>query len=131
MPTSKVNPSNITTLWQKVNSLKDNIPQGRVKFKVRDNERKREVCQGYEQTFSTEIFRVFKVSHRLPQPVYVLSELQDPLIESQFYNYELVKVTVSPQTEFQIDKIVRHGTRTALNNILSSGEDTTRPSTVG
>ena len=28
-------------------------------------------------------------------------------IEGQFYNYELFKVTVSPQTEFKIDKIVR------------------------
>jgi len=28
-------------------------------------------------------------------------------IKGQFYNYELVKVTVSSQTEFQLDKIVR------------------------
>jgi hypothetical protein len=41
------------------------------------------------------------------QPVYELSDLQDRTIEGQFYNYELVKVTVSPVSEFQIDKIVR------------------------
>jgi len=43
----------------------------------------------------------------VPQPVYKLSDLQDRPIEDQFYNYGLVKVNVSPQTEFEIDKIVR------------------------
>ena len=45
--------------------------------------------------------------NRLPQSVYVLSDMQARPMEGQFYSYELVKVTVSPQTEFQIDKIVR------------------------
>ena len=54
-----------------------------------------------------QIFRVVKVIQRMPQPVYKLSDLQDRPIEGQFYNYELVRVTVSPQTLFQIDKIVR------------------------
>jgi len=43
----------------------------------------------------------------VPQPVYELSDLQDRSIEGQFYSYELCKVTVSPETAFQIDKIVR------------------------
>jgi hypothetical protein len=47
----------------------------------------------------------------MPQPVYELSDLQGRPIEGQFYNYELVKVAVSPQTEFQIDKIVRTRTK--------------------
>jgi hypothetical protein len=42
----------------------------------------------------------------MPQPVYELSELQARPIEGQFYNYEHVKITVSPETEIQIDKIV-------------------------
>jgi hypothetical protein len=54
-----------------------------------------------------EIFRVAKILQRVPQPVYELTDLQDRPIEGQFYNYELVKVTVSPQTEFEIDKPVR------------------------
>ena len=44
---------------------------------------------------------------RVPQPVYELTDFQDRLIEGQFHNYELVKVTVSPQTEFEIDRTVR------------------------
>jgi hypothetical protein len=43
----------------------------------------------------------------MPQPVYELSDLQDCPIGGQFYNYEVVKVIVSPESEFQIDKIVR------------------------
>ena len=70
---------------------------------VRITKEKVKFAKGYEQT----IFRVVKVFQRLPQPVYELSDLQARPIEGQFYNYELVKVTVSPQTEFQIDKIVR------------------------
>jgi hypothetical protein len=42
----------------------------------------------------------------VPQPVYELSDLQDRHIEGIFYNYELGKVTVSPESQFQIDKIV-------------------------
>jgi hypothetical protein len=61
----------------------------------------------YEQTFSTEIFRVAKVIKRVPQPVYDLTDLRSRPIEGYFYNYEPVKVTVSPETVFQIDKIAR------------------------
>jgi len=104
MPPSKVNPSNIFTLWQR-------IPQGRVKFKVGDlvriTKEKIKFAKGYEKNISTEIFLVVKVIQRVHQPVYELTDLQDQPIEGQFYNYELVKVTVSPQTEFEIDKIMR------------------------
>jgi hypothetical protein len=47
------------------------------------------------------------VIQRVPQPIYEITDLQDRPIKGHFYNYGLVKVTVSPQTEFEIDKIVR------------------------
>ena len=34
MPPSKITPSNIFTLWEKINSLLGKIPQGHLKFKV-------------------------------------------------------------------------------------------------
>jgi len=46
----------------------------------------------YQQTFSTEIFRVVKVIHLVPLLVYEMSDLQDRSIEVQFYNYELVNL---------------------------------------
>ena len=57
-----------------------------------------------------------KVVLRVPPPVYVLSDLQDRSIEGQFYNYELVKV-VSPQTEFEIDKILRTRIRNDIKQL--------------
>jgi hypothetical protein len=71
MPPSKVSSSNIYSVWRKVNSLRAKI-------------------------FS---FRVVNVISRMPQPVYELSDLEDRGNEGQFYNYELVKVTVLPETE--------------------------------
>ena len=53
-----------------------------MKFKVRDlvriTKENIEFPKGYEQTFSTEIFRVVKVIHRESQRVYELTDLQDP-----------------------------------------------------
>ena len=94
-----------------MNSLSAKIPLGRVKFKmgdfVRITKEMAKFAKGYEQNFSTEIFQVVKFIQRMPQPVYELSDLQARPIEEKFYNYELVTVTVSSQTEFEIDKIVR------------------------
>jgi hypothetical protein len=65
MPPSKVNHSNIYSVWKRMNSLWAKIPQGRVKFEVGDlvriTKEKVKFAKGYEQTFSTEIFGVSKV----------------------------------------------------------------------
>ena len=80
MTRSKVNPSNIYSVWQKINSLRVKIPQWRVKYKVVDlvtiRKEKLKFAKGYEQTFSTDIFRFFKASQRLLQPVYELSDFK-------------------------------------------------------
>ena len=59
-----------------------------------------------------------KVIQRMTQPVYELSDMQDRPIEGQFYNYELVKVSVSHQVEFQIDKIVRTRNKGVIKHYL-------------
>jgi len=105
MPPSKLSRSKIYSVWRKVNSLRATISQGRLKVKwgdlVRITKPKAMFAKGYEQTFSTEIFRVVKVISRVPQHVHELSDLQDLRIEGHFYNYEFVNVTVSHQTEFK------------------------------
>ena len=75
-------------------------------------------AKGYEQNFSTEIFRVVKVIPRMPQPVYEMSDLQNRPIEGLFYNYELVKFVVSPQTEFEIDKILLTRNRNGIKQLF-------------
>jgi hypothetical protein len=107
-------------MWRKVPGAK--ISHGRVKFKFRDlvmiTKEKVTFTKGYEKTFSADIFRVVKVIQRVPQPVYELSDLQDRPIEGQFYNYELVKVTVSRRTEFQIHKILRTRNKNSITHHL-------------
>ena len=102
-------PRNIYSVWQRMISLWAKIPRGSVNFKlgdlVRITKEKVWFAKGYEQTFSTEIIRFAKVIQRVAQPFCELTGLQDRPIEGLFYNYELVKVNVSPQTEFEIDKI--------------------------
>ena len=111
MPPSKVNPSNIYSVWKRMKSLWAKIPEGGVKYKVGDlvriTKEKVKLAKGYEKNFSKEIFQVVKVIRREPQLVYELLDLQSRPIEGRFYNYELVKLVVSPDTEFEIDKIVR------------------------
>jgi len=55
MPPSKVSPSNIYSVWRKVNSLSAKIPQSRVKFKlvdlVRITKEKVKFAKGYEKSF--------------------------------------------------------------------------------
>jgi hypothetical protein len=87
-PPSKVNPTNIHSVWRKVNSLRSKIPHGHVKYKVGDHVRitrqKVKFAKGYEQNYSTEIFRVVKVIHRDPQTFYYRSCLIDRLIDGNF-----------------------------------------------
>jgi len=74
------------------------MSQSRFKFKVRGRVRitkeKVRFAKRYEQTFSREIFSFVKFILRVPQPVYELSDLHGRPIEGQFYNYELVKISV-------------------------------------
>jgi hypothetical protein len=118
----KVSPSIIYSVWRKLTSRQAKIPHGPVKFKVGDlviiTKQKLAFAKGYKQTFSTEIFEVVKVITRVPQPVYVLSDFQYRHIEGQFNNYELGKVTVSSETEFQIDKIVRTRNKVDIKQYL-------------
>jgi hypothetical protein len=72
MAPGKVSPANVYSVWQRMNSLQAKIPIGQVKFKVHDHVRisKQKILftKGYEQTFSTEIFRwrkLFSVDHSL------------------------------------------------------------------
>ena len=53
----------------------------------------------------------------MPQTLYELSDLQNHPIENQCYNYELVKVVVSTETEFEIDKILRTRNRNGIKQL--------------
>ena len=63
-------------------------------------------AKGAEQNFSTEKFRIAKVSERRPRPLYELKDLNDTLIDGQFYQEELTPVRVTRRTVYKIDKIL-------------------------
>ena len=67
----------------------------------------------------------------MPQPVYELSDLQDRSIDGRFYCFELRKVTVSLETAFQIDKIVRTRNKNSIKQHFVKWKVTITLLTVG
>jgi len=69
MPPSKLTPSKIYIGWRKMKSLRTEIPQCRVNFKVQNLVRIRKekvmFAKRNEKTFSTEIFNDVKVIQRV------------------------------------------------------------------
>jgi hypothetical protein len=55
-------------------------------------------AKGGEQSNTTEIFRIVKVIHRSPRPVYELEDLNGKVREGQFYQEELSPVRISKRT---------------------------------
>ena len=60
MVPSKVNPSNIYSVWQKMNSPRSKIPNGRAKFKVGDfvriTKEKESLPKGMNKPFQQKYF---------------------------------------------------------------------------
>ena len=110
MPRSKVNPSNIYSISKRMNSLWAKIPQGRVKYKVRDlvkiTTQKVKFTKRYEQTLSKEIFRIGRLFNACPN-LFANCQACRIVLSKASFTIKLVKFTVSPETEFQIDKVVR------------------------
>jgi hypothetical protein len=87
---TKVNALNILHIWKRIDG--DNIKKVRVlkpKYKlgqhVRISREKMQFANTAEQHYSTEIFRISKVTRRQPRPVYELHDLNDTPIVGQFY----------------------------------------------
>lgn len=62
--------------------------------------------KGYEETFTREVFIIDKVMNTDPRE-YKLRSLNDINIEGRFYEKELVKVKISKDTVYQIEKILK------------------------
>ena len=109
MAPSKINETNVLSVWQRLNSKQ--VKQKPVKFKVgqtvRISKEKMRFAKGFEQNYSTEVFKIAKVIRKSPQPVYEIVDLQDTPIEGQFYNEELTPVIITKSTMYKIDKILQ------------------------
>jgi len=93
-------------------------PTFRVGQTVRICKEKIKFAKGYEQNFSTEIFRIAKVIERSPRPVYELEDLNKTPIDGQFYQKELTTVSVTCRTQYKIDKILEKSVRRGIAEYL-------------
>ena len=114
MAPSRVRESDVLAIWNRM--MKQQLRGARqapVVYHIGDNVRisreKIKFEKGFQQTFSTEIFKVSKIVRRFPQPVYELEDLRGIPIEGQFYREELTPVIITKNTPYKIDKIL--GTR--------------------
>jgi len=131
MPPTRVTDSDILTIWKRINKKQGKIPIAKPRFRVgqyvRISKEKMKFAKGGEQNYSTEVFRVIKVIRRTPRPVYELEDLNQKVIDGQFFNEELTPVQITKRTTFKIDKIlatrVRRGIREHLIRWRGYGPD--------
>ena len=63
--------------------------------------------RAYDETYSGEVFRIYKRYHRGTLPIYRLQDLQQEEIKGTFYESELQKIDYDPDQPFKIDKIIK------------------------
>jgi transposase InsO family protein len=123
MAPSQVTDYDILAIWQIINkSQSRRVCKTKAKFcvgqHVRISKQKMKFANGGEKNYATEIFRIVKVIHRSPRPVYELADLNGKLIEGQFYQEELSPVRISTRTTFKVDKILGKRVRRGILEYL-------------
>lgn len=80
-------------------------PKYKIGDVVRVLEKRKNFSKGYHPYFSEEVFRIQKVLTNLPQPRYILKNINDSeTIIGSFYERELTKAT---HEEYKIEKIIK------------------------
>jgi hypothetical protein len=119
---AKVTDSDILAIWRRLNAKSKRIRSTDPKFRkgqhVRISKEKMRFSKGSEQNYTTEIFRISKVIHRKPRPVYELVDLNNTPIEGQFYGEELSPVHLTKRTAYKIVKIVRKRVKNGIREYL-------------
>jgi len=113
----------VLTIWNKMQGKADRTRRlSELKFRVgqhvRISKEKVKFAKGGEQNYTTEIFKVHKVVHRTPRPVFEPEDLRGQEIEGQFHTEELVPVRITKQTTYKIDKILNKRVRRGLLEYL-------------
>jgi len=118
-----VRDTDVLTIWNKIKGKADRAQRlSKLKFRVgqhiRIGKEKVKFAKGGEQNYTTEIFKVRKVVHRTPRPVFELEDLRGQEIEGQFYTEELIPVRITKQTTYKIDKILDKRVRRGILEYL-------------
>ena len=119
MAPARVTDSDFLAIWRWMNDKRSRVRTVKAKFMVRQHvhisKEKMKFAKGYEQNFSTEIFRIAKVIERTPRPVY---DLNYTPIDGQFYREELTTFSVTRRTQYKIDKILDKRVRRGITEYL-------------
>jgi hypothetical protein len=122
MAPAQVTDSGILVIWQTINMRHSHVRTAKARFRVgqhvRISKQKMKFAKGGEQNNTTEIFRIVKVFHRSPRPVYELQDLNGKLIDGQFYQEELSTVRISRRTTNKVDKILANRVRRGILEYL-------------
>jgi len=115
--------TDVLTIWNKMRGKAGRTQRlNKLKFRVgqhvRISKEKMKFAKGGEQNSTTEVFKVRKVVHRTPRPVFELEDLRGREIQGQFYCQELVPVRVTKQTTYKIDKILDKRVRCGILEYL-------------
>ena len=62
--------------------------------------------KGYLPTWSEEYYRITKIENTAP-PVYVISDMQHEPLQGTFYENELQKILIDPNTTYRIEKVLK------------------------
>ena len=86
-------PANVKlALWKRMQKRRGKVRVKMARYSVgqhvRISKEKAKFAKSAEQNFSTKIFRIIKVIHRTPRPVYELEDLNRKVIDGQFYEEE-------------------------------------------
>ena len=89
MAPSDVSDTDVLTIWNKMRGKAGKTQRlSKLKFRVgqhvRISKEKMKFAKGGEQNYTTEIFKVRKVVHKTPRPVFELEDLRGREIEGQF-----------------------------------------------
>lgn len=110
MAPAKVTDRDVLKIWKRMREKQGRVKPRPVKFRVgqtvRIGKEKMKFAKGFEQNYSTEVFKIVKVVKRSPQPVYELEDLKNNPILGQFYSYEITPVIINRNTVYKIDKIL-------------------------
>ena len=106
MAPADVSDTDVLTIWNKMRGKAGKTQRlSKLKFRVgqhvRISKEKMKFAKVGEQNYTTEIFKVRKLVHRTPRPVFELEDLRGQEIEGLFYSEELVPVRITKHTTYK------------------------------
>jgi hypothetical protein len=119
---ARVSDKDVLAIWWRMRKKARRVHFVRAKYSVgqlvRISKEKVKFAKSAEQNFTTEIFRIIKVIDRSPRPVYELEDLNNKVIDGQFYHEELTPVRLTKRSTFKIDKILDKKVRRGILHYL-------------